>query len=314
MDFYHVPVLKDEVIDALNIRPDGIYADATMGGAGHSEEIVSRLSGGRLIGFDQDAEAIAASKKRLERFGSKVTYINQNFKNVIPALSELGINGLDGALMDLGVSSHQLDDGDRGFSYRADAPLDMRMDRRNSFSAFEVVNNYSAEKLEEIIRKYGEERWAKRIAEFIVKERSEHVLETTGQLVEVIKKAMPKGARRDGPHPAKRTFQAIRIEVNGELSILERAVRDFVQCLNPGGRLAVITFHSLEDRIVKSTFADLAAGCTCPKDFPICVCGKKPLGKIITRKPITASEEELLRNSRARSAKLRVFEKADNHS
>lgn len=314
MDFYHVPVLKDEVIDALNIRPDGIYADATMGGAGHSEEIVSRLSGGRLIGFDQDAEAIAASKKRLERFGSKVTYINQNFKNVIPALSELGINGLDGALMDLGVSSHQLDDGDRGFSYRADAPLDMRMDRRNSFSAFEVVNNYSAEKLEEIIRKYGEERWAKRIAEFIVKERSEHVLETTGQLVEVIKKAMPKGARRDGPHPAKRTFQAIRIEVNGELSILEQAVRDFVQCLNPGGRLAVITFHSLEDRIVKSTFADLAAGCTCPKDFPICVCGKKPLGKIITRKPITASEEELLRNSRARSAKLRVFEKADNHS
>ncbi len=314
MDFYHVPVLKDEVIDALNIRPDGIYVDATMGGAGHSEEIVSRLSGGRLIGFDQDAEAIAASKKRLERFGSKVTYINQNFKNVIPALSELGINGLDGALMDLGVSSHQLDDGDRGFSYRADAPLDMRMDRRNSFSAFEVVNNYSAEKLEEIIRKYGEERWAKRIAEFIVKERSEHVLETTGQLVEVIKKAMPKGARRDGPHPAKRTFQAIRIEVNGELSILEQAVRDFVHCLNPGGRLAVITFHSLEDRIVKSTFADLAAGCTCPKDFPICVCGKKPLGKIITRKPITASEEELLRNSRARSAKLRVFEKADNHS
>ncbi len=314
MDFYHVPVLKDEVIDALNIRPDGIYADATMGGAGHSEEIVSRLSGGRLIGFDQDAEAIAASKKRLERFGSKVTYINQNFKNVIPALSELGINGLDGALMDLGVSSHQLDDGDRGFSYRADAPLDMRMDRRNSFSAFEVVNNYSAEKLEEIIRKYGEERWAKRVAEFIVKERGEHVLETTGQLVEVIKKAMPKGARRDGPHPAKRTFQAIRIEVNGELSILEQAVRDFVQCLNPGGRLAVITFHSLEDRIVKSTFADLAAGCTCPKDFPICVCGKKPLGKIITRKPITASEEELLRNSRARSAKLRVFEKADNHS
>lgn len=311
MEFYHVPVLKDEVIQALQIRPNGIYADATMGGAGHSEEIVSRLSEGKLIGFDQDAEAIAASKKRLERFGSQVIYINQNFKTVITALAEQHINGLDGALMDLGVSSHQLDEGERGFSYRADAPLDMRMDRRNSFSAFDVVNTYSAQKLEEIIRKYGEERWAKRIAEFIVQEREQQPLESTGQLVEVIKKAMPKGARKDGPHPAKRTFQAIRIEVNGELTILEQAVRDFVQCLKPGGRLAVITFHSLEDRIVKNTFADLANGCTCPKDFPICVCGNKPQGKVITRKPITASEEELIQNSRSRSAKLRVFEKTE---
>lgn len=311
MEFYHVPVLKDEVIQALQICPNGIYADATMGGAGHSEEIVSRLSEGKLIGFDQDAEAIAASKKRLERFGSQVIYINQNFKTVISALAEQHINGLDGALMDLGVSSHQLDEGERGFSYRADAPLDMRMDRRNSFSAFDVVNTYSAQKLEEIIRKYGEERWAKRIAEFIVQEREQQPLESTGQLVEVIKKAMPKGARKDGPHPAKRTFQAIRIEVNGELTILEQAVRDFVQCLKPGGRLAVITFHSLEDRIVKNTFADLANGCTCPKDFPICVCGNKPQGKVITRKPITASEEELLQNSRSRSAKLRVFEKTE---
>lgn len=312
MEFYHVPVLKDEVIQALQIRPNGIYADATMGGAGHSEEIVSRLCEGRLIGFDQDAEAVAASKKRLERFGSKVTYINQNFKTVLTALAERHIDGLDGALMDLGVSSHQLDEGERGFSYRADAPLDMRMDRRNSFSAFDVVNSYSAERLEQMIRSYGEERWAKRIAEFIVQEREQQPLETTGQLVEVIKKAMPKGARKDGPHPAKRTFQAIRIEVNGELTILEQAVRDFVQCLKPGGRLAVITFHSLEDRIVKNTFADLANGCTCPKDFPICVCGNKPQGKVITRKPITASEEELLQNSRSRSAKLRVFEKTES--
>lgn len=309
MEFHHVPVLLNEVIEALAIRPNGIYADATMGGAGHSEAIVSRLGEGRLIGFDRDEEAIAASRRRLAPFADKVTYVNENFKNVKNVLSELGVSGLDGALMDLGVSSHQLDEGERGFSYQADAPLDMRMDRRKSFSAYDVVNTYSAEQLEKIIRSYGEERWAKRIAEFIAEERKNGAVQTTGQLVEIIKKAVPKGARRDGPHPAKRTFQAIRIEVNGELAFLEQAVKDFVQCLNPGGRLAVITFHSLEDRIVKNTFAELASGCTCPKEFPVCVCGGKPQGKIITRKPITAAEEELEQNPRARSAKLRIFEK-----
>ena len=314
MEFHHVPVLLNEVIEALAIRPNGIYADATMGGAGHSEAIVSRLGEGRLIGFDQDEEAIAASRRRLAPFADKVTYVNENFKNVKNVLSELGVSGLDGALMDLGVSSHQLDEGERGFSYQADAPLDMRMDRRKSFSAYDVVNTYSAEQLEKIIRSYGEERWAKRIAEFIAEERKNGAVQTTGQLVEIIKKAVPKGARRDGPHPAKRTFQAIRIEVNGELALLEQAVKDFVQCLNPGGRLAVITFHSLEDRIVKNTFADLASGCTCPKEFPVCVCGGKPQGKIITRKPITAAEEELEQNPRARSAKLRVFEKTATES
>lgn len=314
MGFHHVPVLLNEVIEALVIRPNGIYADATMGGAGHSEAIVSRLGEGRLIGFDQDEEAIAASRRRLAPFADKVTYVNENFKNVKNVLSELGVSGLDGALMDLGVSSHQLDEGERGFSYQADAPLDMRMDRRKSFSAYDVVNTYSAQQLEKIIRSYGEERWAKRIAEFIAEERKNGAVQTTGQLVEIIKKAVPKGARRDGPHPAKRTFQAIRIEVNGELALLEQAVKDFVQCLNPGGRLAVITFHSLEDRIVKNTFADLASGCTCPKEFPVCVCGGKPQGKIITRKPITAAEEELEQNPRARSAKLRVFEKTATES
>lgn len=314
MEFHHVPVLLNEVIEALAIRPNGIYADATMGGAGHSEAIVSRLGEGRLIGFDQDEEAIAASRRRLAPFADKVTYVNENFKNVKNVLSELGVSGLDGALMDLGVSSHQLDEGERGFSYQADAPLDMRMDRRKSFSAYDVVNTYSAEQLEKIIRSYGEERWAKRIAEFIAEERKNGAVQTTGQLVEIIKKAVPKGARRDGPHPAKRTFQAIRIEVNGELALLEQAVKDFVQCLNPGGRLAVITFHSLEDRIVKNTFAELASGCTCPKEFPVCVCGGKPQGKIITRKPITAAEEELEQNPRARSAKLRVFEKTATES
>ena len=309
MDFHHVPVLKDEVIDSLAIRPDGVYVDATLGGAGHSAEIAARLDGGRLIGFDQDAAAIAASKKRLAPFGSTVTFINQNFKTIKSVLTELGISGVDGALMDLGVSSYQLDEGERGFSYQTDAPLDMRMDRRNLFSAYEVVNQYSAEQLETIIFQYGEDRWARRIAEFIVAARGEEPIRTTGQLVDVIKKAVPKGARKDGPHPAKRTFQAIRIEVNGELAILEQAVEDFADCLKPGGRLAVITFHSLEDRIVKNVFARLAAGCICPKEFPVCVCGKKPQGRLVSRKPITAGKKELEDNPRARSAKLRVFEK-----
>ena len=309
MDFHHVPVLKDEVIDSLAIRPDGVYVDATLGGAGHSAEIAARLDGGRLIGFDQDAAAIAASQARLAPFGGRVTFVNQNFKTIKSVLAELGISGIDGALMDLGVSSYQLDEGERGFSYQTDAPLDMRMDRRNSFSAYEVVNQYSAEQLETIIFQYGEDRWARRIAEFIVAEREKEPIRTTGQLVEVIKKAVPKGARKDGPHPAKRTFQAIRIEVNGELAILEQAVEDFADCLKPGGRLAVITFHSLEDRIVKNVFARLAAGCICPKEFPVCVCGKKPQGRLVSRKPIMAGKKELEENPRARSAKLRVFEK-----
>ena len=309
MEFYHVPVLKDEVIESLNINPSGIYVDATMGGAGHSFEIAKRLVDGKLIGFDQDIAAINASRKRLSEFKDKVTFVNQNFKTVKTALAELGIDGISGALMDLGVSSHQFDEGERGFSYQIDAPLDMRMDRRNSFSAYDVVNSYSAKQLEDIIFKYGEDRWARRIAEFIVAERADGEIKTTAQLVSVIKKAVPKGARIDGPHPAKRTFQAIRIEVNGELAILEQAVRDFADCLLPGGRLAVITFHSLEDRIVKNVFASLADGCTCPKEFPVCVCGGKPKGRIVNRKPIVAGEKELEENPRSRSAKLRVFEK-----
>lgn len=309
MEFHHVPVLKDEVLESLAICPDGIYVDATMGGAGHSFEIASRLTDGRLIGFDQDIAAINASKLRLVEFSDKVTYVNQNFKTVKSALAELGVEQINGALMDLGVSSHQLDEGERGFSYQIDAPLDMRMDRRNSFSAYDVVNGYSAQQLENIILQYSEERWARRIAEFIVNERATGAIETTAQLVEIIKKAVPKGARKDGPHPAKRTFQAIRIEVNGELSILAQAVKDFAEVLAPGGRLAVITFHSLEDRIVKNVFAELSSGCTCPKEFPVCVCGKKPQGRLVNRKPIVAGTRELEENPRARSAKLRVFEK-----
>ncbi len=311
MEFYHVPVLRDEVIESLNINPSGVYIDATMGGAGHSFEIAKRLTGGKLIGFDQDIAAINASRKRLSEFGDKVTFVNQNFKTIKTALAELSIDGISGALMDLGVSSHQLDEGERGFSYQIDAPLDMRMDRRNSFSAYDVVNSYSAKQLENIIFKYGEDRWARRIAEFIVTERTDGEIKTTAQLVSVIKKAVPKGARIDGPHPAKRTFQAIRIEVNGELAILEQAVRDFADCLLPGGRLAIITFHSLEDRIVKNVFASLADGCTCPKEFPVCVCGGRPKGRIVNRKPIIAGEKELEENPRSRSAKLRVFEKSN---
>ena len=309
MEFYHVPVLRDECIDALAIKPDSIMVDGTIGGAGHSSEIVKELGkDGRLIGIDQDSNAISAAKARLKDYNN-VTFVNTNFKNIKQVLAELSIDGIDGALLDLGVSSHQLDTPERGFSYQDDAPLDMRMDMRREFSAMDVVNGYSEEKLAEIIFNYGEDRWAKRIAEFIVKEREKAPIETTHQLVSVIKKAVPSGARKDGPHPAKRTFQAIRIEVNGELELLKQAVMDFAESLNPGGRLAIITFHSLEDRIVKNVYQELASGCTCPKEFPVCVCGKKPLGKIITRKPIVASDEELDMNPRARSAKLRVFEK-----
>lgn len=309
MEFHHVSVLLHEAVSGLNIKPNGIYVDGTMGGGGHSKEIAALLTTGKLIGFDRDIEAINVCKKRLASFGDSVTFVNKNFHDILVVLKELHLEKIDGALLDLGVSSYQLDCAERGFSYNHDAPLDMRMDKTSPFSAYNVVNEYSEEKLCNIIAQYGEERWAKRIAAFIVKERAEGPVKTTGQLVSIIKKAVPKGARTDGPHPAKRTFQAIRIEVNGELSGLKQALVDFISCLNPGGRLCVITFHSLEDRIVKTVFAQAAKGCTCPPDLPVCVCGKKPEGKIITRKPIVPGETELAENPRARSAHLRIFEK-----
>lgn len=310
IQFHHVPVMLMPCIEALSINENGIYADGTLGGAGHSTEIAKRLSGGLLIGFDRDPAAIKVSSSRLAPFGERINLVNRNFSEVKTVLRELQIRGLDGALLDLGVSSHQLDEASRGFSYMHDAPLDMRMNPNDALSAYDVVNRYSEEQLCDIIFSYGEERWAKRIAEFIIKERTSSPITTTGQLVEVIKKAVPKSARKDGPHPAKRTFQAIRIEVNNELGGLKQAVIDFADSLNPGGRLAIITFHSLEDRIVKTAFRELEKGCTCPADYPICVCGKKSAGKVITRKPILPDEQELEMNPRARSAKLRVFEKA----
>ena len=309
MEFHHISVLRDESIEYLNITKNGIYADATLGGGGHSYEILKKDSSTRLIGFDRDSDAINAATERLSEFSDRTTFVNRNFKDVKDALLSLNVDKINGAVMDLGVSSYQLDNAERGFSYMHDAPLDMRMDRRETLSAFDVVNTYSKEELKKIIRDYGEERWADRIAEFITKEREMNVINTTFELVDVIKKAVPKGARKDGPHPAKRTFQAIRIEVNGELKILEQSARDFIDCLAPKGRFCVITFHSLEDRIIKNVFQQAAVGCTCPKEFPVCVCGNKPLGKVITRKPILPSSEELEYNPRARSAKLRVFEK-----
>lgn len=310
MEFHHVSVLLNEAIDGLAIRPDGVYADGTMGGGGHSREILKKLKKGRLIGFDRDSDAIAVCRERLSEFSDKVTFVNRNFNDILSVLEELKIEKIDGAVLDLGVSSYQLDCAERGFSYNHDAPLDMRMDKTASFSAYDVVNEYSEEKLADVIFSYGEERWAKRIAEFIVNERKNAPIETTGELVSIIKKAVPKGARADGPHPAKRTFQAIRIEVNGELSGLKQAVCDFIESLAPGGRLCIITFHSLEDRIVKTAFSDAAKGCTCPPGLPVCVCGKKPLGKVITRKAISPGEIELSENPRARSAHLRIFEKS----
>ncbi|MGG5462488.1 16S rRNA (cytosine(1402)-N(4))-methyltransferase RsmH [Clostridium sp. B9] len=309
MEFKHVSVLLDECIDALAIKDDGIYVDCTLGGAGHSSEIVKRLSeNGRLIGFDQDRDALKAAGERLKEFNN-VTYVHSNFYAIYDVLNDLGIEGVDGILMDLGVSSYQLDNGERGFSYMQDAPLDMRMNRENSFSAYEIVNTYSEDELFRIIREYGEEKFARRIASFIVKNREEKNIETTLELVEIIKAAIPAKARREGPHPAKRTFQAIRIEVNKELEIISKTILDGVKKLNKGGRMAIITFHSLEDRIVKTTFKDLANPCTCPSEFPVCVCNRNPEIKLITRKPIEASKEELEFNPRSRSAKLRIIEK-----
>ncbi|EOU1703319.1 16S rRNA (cytosine(1402)-N(4))-methyltransferase RsmH [Clostridium perfringens] len=309
MEFKHVSVLLDECINALNIKEDGIYVDCTLGGAGHSSEIVKRLSSdGRLIGFDQDKDALKAAGERLKDY-KNVTYVHSNFYAIYDVLTDLGIDGVDGILMDLGVSSYQLDNGERGFSYMQDAPLDMRMNRENEFSAYEIVNTYSEEELYRIIKEYGEEKFAKRIAGFIVKNREEKNIETTLELVEIIKAAIPAKARREGPHPAKRTFQAIRIEVNKELEIISKTILDGVKKLNKGGRMAIITFHSLEDRIVKNTFKELANPCTCPSEFPVCVCNRKPEVKLISRKPIEASKEELEFNPRSRSAKLRIIEK-----
>ena len=305
MEFKHYSVLLKESVDALNVRGGGVYADGTMGGGGHSFEILSR-GAGRLIGIDQDADAIRASKKRLERFGEKLIPVNRNFSEIKDILSDLEIDGLDGAVLDLGVSSYQLDNAERGFSYMHNAPLDMRMNRSAGLCAYDVVNEYTEDELTRIFYEYGEEKWSKRIARFIIERRNRKKVETTGELADIIKAAIPKGARLDGGHPAKRVFQAVRIEVNGELRILEDAIRDFVDVLKPGGVLSVITFHSLEDRIVKQTFARLAQGCTCPKSFPVCVCGKKPLVKLVTRKPVLPTEEELRENSRSKSAKLRA--------
>lgn len=309
MEFKHVSVLLNETIDSLNIKEDGIYVDCTLGGAGHSSEILKRLSDkGRLIGIDQDEDALSAAKEKLMDY-KNVTYVHDNFYNIENILENLGIDKVDGIIADLGVSSYQLDEKDRGFSYMNDAPLDMRMDRRIELSAYNVVNEYSFEELYKVIREYGEENFAKRIAQFIVEHRSEKPIETTGELTEIIKRAIPAKFRREGPHPSKRTFQAIRIEVNGELRILNKAIEDGVSKLKSGGRMSIITFHSLEDRIVKNKFRELESPCDCPRDFPICVCGKESMVKVISRKPIEPSREEVEGNPRSRSAKLRVAEK-----
>ena len=308
MEFHHISVLLNECIDNLNITPDGIYVDGTMGGGGHSLEIAKRLTTGRLICIDQDPNAHEAAGKRLAEYKDRITFVRDNFGNIANILDSLGIEKIDGMLLDTGVSSHQLDEAERGFSYQQDAPLDMRMNPDRPFSAYDVVNGYDEDELDRVIFTYGEERWARRIAQFIVKEREAKPIETTGELVDIIKKAVPKGARKDGPHPAKRTFQAIRIEVNGELEVLQRAIDDVAARLAVGGRLCIITFHSLEDRIVKEAFRKQENPCICPPQFPVCVCGKKPLGRVITRKPILPSKEELEENPRSRSAKLRVLE------
>ena len=307
--FAHRSVMLEPCMQALAIKPDGIYVDGTCGGGGHSFEIAGRLTDGRLIGIDQDEAAISAAGKRLSVYGERVTLVRNNFRHVADVLDELGIAEINGILLDLGVSSYQLDTPERGFSYMADAPLDMRMDKRAAKTAYDVVNGYAESDLRRILFDYGEERFAPRIASRIVEAREKHPIETTGELVSIIKSAIPAAARDGGHHPAKRSFQAIRIEVNAELDVIRPALEAAMERLAPGGRMAVITFHSLEDRIVKETFAAMASGCTCPRGLPVCVCGKKPSVKVITRKPILPDEEELADNPRSRSAKLRVAEK-----
>ena len=309
MEFKHVSVLLNEAVDGLSIKESGVYVDGTLGGGGHSEAILRKNETLRLIGIDRDTEAIAAASKRLESFSERTTFVNSNFSNIKEVLSSLNIDKIDGAVLDLGVSSYQLDNAERGFSYMKDAPLDMRMNQNDIKSAYDVVNGYDKDELTDIFFRYGEEKWSKRIAEFIVNKREKEPIKTTKELADIISAAIPAGAREKNSHPAKRVFQAIRIEVNGELEILKNAVQDFVESLSSGGRLAIITFHSLEDRIVKQCFSELAAGCTCPRDFPVCVCGKQPAIKIITKKPILPSKEEQEGNLRSKSAKLRIAEK-----
>ncbi len=305
MEFNHVTVLLNETVDSLDVKKGGVYADFTLGGGGHTSLILER--GGKVIGIDRDITAIENAKKRFE--GQDFIPVHDNFSNIKNIAKNLGIEKLDGIIADLGVSSPQLDEPERGFSYMHDAPLDMRMDNRDTLTARDIVNTYSSEDLFRIISTYGEERWASRIVNFIIEHREKKSIETTFELVDIIKAAIPLSARKDGPHPAKRTFQAIRIEVNGELAILEQAVRDGAELLKKGGRMSVITFHSLEDRIIKQTFAALGKGCTCPKEFPVCVCGQKPMVKSVMKKPLVPSEKELNENPRARSSKLRTIEK-----
>lgn len=308
MAFNHYSVLLSETIAELNIKPEGIYVDGTLGGGGHAFEVCKALTTGHFYGIDQDDAAIAAAGERLSCFGEKVTILRNNYCNAKAALAEQGVFGVDGVVLDLGVSSYQLDTEDRGFSYRFDAPLDMRMDRRQTLTARDIVNNYSETELFHIIRDYGEDQFAKNIAKYIVKARADKPIETTFELNEIIKAAIPAKMRQNG-HPSKQTFQAIRIECNRELEVLRNSLDDFIELLNPGGRLCIITFHSLEDRIVKTAFKKNENPCTCPPEFPVCVCGKESKGKVITRKPVLPGKQELEENSRSKSAKLRVFEK-----
>lgn len=308
-EFNHFSVMLGECIEALNIKPDGTYVDCTLGGGGHSEQIAKRLSGGRLVCIDRDDDAIEAAKKRLAPYADRITYVKDNFSNIKNILSSLGIEKIDGVIFDLGVSSYQLDTAERGFSYNSDAPLDMRMDRSSPLSAYDVVNGYPESELRRIFYEYGEEPNAPKIARAIVEKRREKPIETTFELVDIIKSVASRKALTEGHHPAKQAFQAIRIEVNGELSIIAPAIEDAIDSLAKGGRIAVLTFHSLEDRAVKQIFARLEKGCTCPPSFPVCVCGKKPQIKTLQRKPILPSEEELKLNRRSHSAKLRAAEK-----
>ncbi len=306
MEFAHKSVLLEETVDALCAGEKKLIVDGTLGGGGHTSLILQRYPSVRVIGIDADIEAINASKKRLCGFSERVEFVNDNFRNIKNILNNIGTDSIDGAVLDLGVSSYQLDTAGRGFSYMHDAPLDMRMNAQSGKSAYDVVNTYTADELREIFYKYGEEKWSARIAEFIAEYRARKAIETTFELSDIIKSAIPAKAREKGGHPAKRIFQAIRIEVNDELAPLEQALRDFIDVISPGGRLCVITFHSLEDRIVKNVFKDLSSGCTCPKDFPVCVCGRVPVVKNITKKPILPSEDEIRENSRSKSAKLRA--------
>ena len=310
MIFEHKSVLLYETVDSLNIKPDGIYVDGTLGGGGHAFEVASRLGeNGRLIGIDQDADAIQAATKRLEPFKEKVTIVRSNYRNIREVLTGLGIQKVDGIYLDLGVSSYQLDTAERGFTYRENAPLDMRMDQRNEKTAADIVNDYTEMELFRVIRDYGEDKFAKNIAKHIVRARENGRIETTDQLVEIIKAAIPAKMRQEGGHPAKRTFQAIRIELNKELEVLTDSIDTMIDLLNPDGRLSIITFHSLEDRIVKLRFRDNENPCVCPPNLPVCVCGKKSKGKVVTRKPIIPADEEIEENKRSKSSKLRVFER-----